>query len=303
NYSSPILHGCIFSGNLVSRHGGGMCNSYDSCNSVVTNCTFIGNSAVNGGGAMQNYHSSPTVTNCIFIANSTDNDGGAMWNGHGVVSMITNCVFSGNRAGDKGGGIFCWYKTSPTLSNCILWGNIAGEGPQITLDGGYLYVSYCNVQGGELDVFLDCSEDNAILYWLEGNIDADPCFAYVGDYHLMSRSGRWNPNDRRWTMDEVTSPCIDSGDPNSDWTAELWPHGKRINMGAFGGTAEASMSSSTSGNVADLNLSKKVDFADVKLLVDKWLRQQVLLHEDLDRNGAVDSEDFAVFGKQWLWEQ
>ncbi len=43
-------------------------------------------------------------------------------------------------------------------------------------------------------------------------------------------------------MDDVTSPCIDAGDPNSDWTGETWPHGGRINMGAYGGTREASMS-------------------------------------------------------------
>jgi len=101
----------------------------------------------------------------------------------------------------------------------------------------------------------------------------------------------------------VTSPCIDAGDPNSEWTAELWPHGKCINMGAFGGTPQASMSESSLGNRADLNNSNRVDFADVRLLADKWLKQQPLLPEDLDRNGSVDSEDFAVFGRQWLWEQ
>ncbi|UCG60129.1 MAG: hypothetical protein JSU70_11515 [Phycisphaerales bacterium] len=45
-------------------------------------------------------------------------------------------------------------------------------------------------------------------------------------------SGRCNPSSESWVKDYVTSPCIDLGDPDSDWTAELWPHGKRINMGA-----------------------------------------------------------------------
>ncbi|MHC4312873.1 MAG: hypothetical protein ACYSW3_10465 [Planctomycetota bacterium] len=72
----------------------------------------------------------------------------------------------------------------------------------------------------------------------QGNIDADPCFADPcnGDYHLQSEAGRWEPNIESWVQDNVSSPCIDAGDPNSDWTAELWPHGKRINIGAYGGS-------------------------------------------------------------------
>ncbi|MHC4213457.1 MAG: hypothetical protein ACYSWP_08815, partial [Planctomycetota bacterium] len=45
-----------------------------------------------------------------------------------------------------------------------------------------------------------------------------------------------------WVLDNVNSPCIDAGDPASDWTEELWPNGNRINMGAYGGTSQASMS-------------------------------------------------------------
>jgi len=43
-------------------------------------------------------------------------------------------------------------------------------------------------------------------------------------------------------MDEVTSPCIDRGNPNSPVGDELDPNGGIINMGTYGGTTEASMS-------------------------------------------------------------
>lgn len=43
-------------------------------------------------------------------------------------------------------------------------------------------------------------------------------------------------------MDDVTSPCIDAGDPNSPVGDEPMPNGGRVNMGAYGGTAEASKS-------------------------------------------------------------
>jgi hypothetical protein len=40
----------------------------------------------------------------------------------------------------------------------------------------------------------------------------------------------------------VTSPCIDAGDPASACGNEPIPNGGRINMGAYGNTAQASKS-------------------------------------------------------------
>ena len=102
--------------------------------------------------------------------------------------------------------------------------------------------------------------------------------------------------------DDVTSPCIDAGDPNSDWKAELWPNGRRINMGAYGGTPQASMSLSTSCSIADLDKDCDVDFNDLKLFTEKWLVQQVLLAADLDRNGDVNFIDYAIFGNEYYKE-
>ncbi len=58
----------------------------------------------------------------------------------------------------------------------------------------------------------------------EGNMDYFPYFVDPdgGDTHLKSYS-----------------PCIDSGDPTSAYSEEPAPNGARINMGAFGNTAEA----------------------------------------------------------------
>jgi hypothetical protein len=40
--------------------------------------------------------------------------------------------------------------------------------------------------------------------------------------------------------DGVTSPCIDAGDPGSPVGRETFPNGHIINVGAYGGTIEAS---------------------------------------------------------------
>jgi len=63
-----------------------------------------------------------------------------------------------------------------------------------------------------------------------------------GDYHLRSQSGRWNEETQTWMLDTVTSPCIDGGDPEMPAGHEPVPNGGTINMGAYGGTAQASKS-------------------------------------------------------------
>ncbi|MDD4296257.1 MAG: chitobiase/beta-hexosaminidase C-terminal domain-containing protein [Ruminiclostridium sp.] len=70
----------------------------------------------------------------------------------------------------------------------------------------------------------------------------DPLFADAEnhDYHLMSEYGRWDGNS--FVKDQVTSPCIDAGEPSSDYTNEPMENGGIINIGRYGNTSEASKS-------------------------------------------------------------
>ena len=63
----------------------------------------------------------------------------------------------------------------------------------------------------------------------------------------MSSVGRWDPVREIWMVDDDNSPCIDAGNPESDWTEEPEPNGRRINIGAYGGTDQASWSVPTFG--------------------------------------------------------
>jgi hypothetical protein len=116
------------------------------------------------------------------------------------------------------------------LTNCIL----RNGGDEIDESNGRFpdnVITYSNIQGG----------------WPgRGNIDLDPLFADArnGDFHLKSQAGRWNPNSQSWVADDVASPCIDAGDPNSPVGHEPFPNGGVVNMGAYGGTPEASKSPS-----------------------------------------------------------
>ncbi|HIE11712.1 MAG TPA: hypothetical protein EYP62_08865, partial [Kiritimatiellae bacterium] len=69
----------------------------------------------------------------------------------------------------------------------------------------------------------------------------DPLFADEagGDYHLRSQAGRYAVGSG-WVTDAVTSPLLDAGDPSADYAAETSPNGARVNIGLYGGSAEAS---------------------------------------------------------------
>lgn len=173
------------------------------------------------------------ITNCdvgIFIA--------------GSCPTIRNVTVVGNDF-----GIAAYGGAKPAIANCILWDNPDG------------------------DLFGCTARFSCIQQGLEGqgNIDDDPLFADTtgGDYHLLSEKGRYVSTYGLWSFDDRTSPCIDAGDPAADASAERMPNGGRINMGAFGGTPEASLSHWPLAG--DINQDGSIDFKDLAILADGWL--------------------------------
>ena len=237
----PVLTDCVFYANAATYNGGAMYNLGQYAQAVLTNCTFILNSvSVGGGGAIRNNISSGvTLTNCLFAKNSAALFGGAIRCSNGSNATLANCTFSDNSAGN-GSALACTLDDSRLKSPCtvdilnsILW----NDGSEIyNMDNSTITVNYSNVEGGAGDG-----------PWPgEGNIDADPHFANPAgnDYHLMSQAGRWNSKSQTWLLDDITSPCIDTGDPGAPVGLEPTPNGGIINVGAYGGTAEASKSNS-----------------------------------------------------------
>lgn len=194
---------------------------------------------------------------------------------------IVNCTFADNSA-FHGNALACdsylqEYPSDLQVTNCILWD---GGDEVWNNDGSTITIIYSDVQGA----------------WPgEGNIDVDPCFAdpgYLdangtpedvnddlwidGDYHLKSQAGRWDPNEGGWTTDEVTSLCIDAGDPMTPINFEPFPNGGIVNMGAYGGTPEASKSyfgkpPCTHIIAGDINGDCIVNFKDTAIMFYHWL--------------------------------
>ncbi len=236
------LSGCTIAENSAAVAGGGIYGRYNSSMTMI-NCTIMRNTSQDGGGVYCIGGSEGMLTNCIVAENIASWGGGIALANQGTFATFGNCTIWGNTAGEGGGGIGCFKEASMTVTNSIIGANASPSGREIFLAKSPTTssVEYSNVAGRQAGVHV---QDASNLDWGEGNIDADPLFADPnnGDFHLKSQAGRWDPNNQAWVQDEVTSPCIYAGDPNSDWSAELWPRGKRINMGAYGGTREASMS-------------------------------------------------------------
>ncbi len=95
--------------------------------------------------------------------------------------------------------------------------------------------------------------------WQDKNKDwhsvvLDPLFVdpHAGNFHLQSRAGYWSNGTLQVSIN--TSWAIDAGDPSADWTPEPTNNGGRINMGAYGGTAEASLSDTNSPEFLPITL-------------------------------------------------
>ncbi len=304
NGCSPVLEDCVFVGNSASSSGGALHNFGDS-DPRLTGCTFSQNNAsVNGGAVFNGQSSEPVFVNCIFSGNSASSGGAVANSGISAGPVITNCTFFANSAEIFGGGIFNISGSEPVLTSCILWNNIDFNDVNDVNDVNEVNET-SQVYGGEPVINFSCIQGWSGSLGGFGNIGDDPLFAGPNDddFHLKSNAGRWDANSLSWVSDDVNSPCIDAGDPNADWTAELWPNGKRINMGAYGGTSQASLSASNVGNIADFNIDGIVNLADFSRLAELWLREGLLLNEDISRDGKINPADLELFIDNWLWEE
>ena len=224
--ATPTIARCVITGNQsagVDLEG--------QSNPTIVGCSIT----ANGGAGLDMWapregrlvrHNQATIRNCIIAANGA----AGVYDGR---PTIVNSTIVENRGVGIDTGV-------ATVSNSIVFLNDEGH-DSIQISGNFVATTYSDVQGG----------------WPgEGNIDADPHFVAsgnwtgagwtTGDYHLQSEGLRWDAQSRLWVSDAGTSPCINAGDPASELLDEPpadagLSANLRINMGAYGGTAEASL--------------------------------------------------------------
>jgi len=293
-----VIKDSWFTGNLSGFGGAISVEGTDQFNLVK--CLFHSNMAMPdglGGGICALGIPSIGVVDCQFIANRAGR-GGGIWAPRTARLVMDRCIFAGNRVAFSGSCV----GSSPTnelqVLNCTIADNVADQGVSIDCPGpmnvrnSIIWDKVAFSPWANVDTAFCCSRSN--LPGL-GNIGIEPLFAKPGywdpngtpddpyddiwvdgDYHLKSQAGRWDPASQTWVKDDVTSPCIDAGDPNSPIGLEPFPNGGRINMGAYGGTAEASKSyfgGPTCETIVsgDIDGDCKVDLQDLAILASHWL--------------------------------
>jgi hypothetical protein len=198
---------------------------------TITNSIITGNA---GGGIMCSLCNPNIVRN--IIAGNQAATGGGIHCTNSSVPVIQNNTIVGNQA-QVGAGIYCADNAKAKVFNCIIAFNTPGPGVQCAPDGEAV-VKWCDVYGNQGGGYVGLADPTGS----NGNISDDPLFADLEgrDYHLKSVVGRFDPATNSWKQDQVTSPCIDAGNPSQDINEEPTPNGARVNMGRYGGTEEAS---------------------------------------------------------------
>jgi hypothetical protein len=220
NYdSSPILTDCSFMNN-TAPYGGGMYNNGSNSNPTLTNCTFIGNSADYGGGMHNSSSSSPTLTDCTFTGNTANNNGGGMYNVFDLSNLtLTYCTFTNNTAGNSGGGMFN-NNNSPTLTNCTFESNSAtnGGGGMFNYNNSNPTLTDTTVCGNTPDqIYSDEDSDSG---WVDGggNTITDDCSLCLADIALDD--GQVNVHDLL-SLIAVWGTTSPSADINFDGTVNV----------------------------------------------------------------------------------
>lgn len=288
--ASLLMEDCDYVNNLGSINGEDV---------TMIDCR-ISNNSVHNLFIMNENTPSVTLNGCHITRNTVEESIG--WFGDGNFSL-SNCLIAGNVSTDSAPVLRFENGSLLDLSNTTLadnWSMDRENLPVIDAEGAYGIINNSILWNPWYAREIDAGNYSAIsvnycdvLGGIPGhtNFQADPCFAapgswdengtpgdysddtwILGDYHLKSRAGRWHPVLQSWVSDQVTSPCVDRGDPYDNVHDEPMPHGGRINIGAYGGTAYASKSIFCYAPVpGDTTGDCKVNLEDFYLMTAYWL--------------------------------
>lgn len=141
-------------------YGGGAISNSDVV-MHLTNGTFTGNSAVNGGGIWSAFYSELYLTNVTMRGNRADY-GGALYNSKndpnfsGGTSVLINVTLDANTANNFGAALLNDHLGTLTLKNTILANSTSGNncsGEPITSNGHNLSTDFtCNLDTGLKDI-------------------------------------------------------------------------------------------------------------------------------------------------------
>ena len=284
--AAAVLDGFTIAGGHSNESGGGIRIIQGS--PTLSNCRWIGNSAVNGG-AMYCQDGSPRISRCSFSVNQADYGGGALAMNGGDL-QLADSVLAGNASGNcggglwllkgsadlrrctllhnaavgQGGGVFVPSGAPTSFTSCILWGNssgFGGTGLRAQIDSSVVPVlRFCCIQGWADEWRNDQNVGNFTTNLVFADPDGPDGLPGTADddWHLMNGS-----------------PCIDAGDPDEsippdalDIDGEPRVQHCRVDVGA-----------DESAYVRDCNGNGQPDGCEIAQG----------LQQDCDRNGVPDA--------------
>ena len=250
------FRGCVFCGNAApDSAGGALFSSLDLWEVHFANCLVVGNYAgrtgddLGGGFYLRGLYSE--VINCTFSGNRPN----ALCI-RDCTPLARNCILWADILGEVevlSGGLDAWYCNIGQAGYDGVNGSISEDpkftgGPTGTWSGDPAYDpetgtteltdgtatwrrnrhAGCTVNphtAQELQFFILSNTPTTLRIWGDAaSIAADGTLYRIHDYHLATNS-----------------PCVDTGDPDSQWQSEPdYPKG-RINMGAYGNTPTATV--------------------------------------------------------------
>ena len=120
-----------FVSNVGFLYGGVMMAAYQ-VSITMTNCTFVNNSADNGG-VLSPFNTDLTIEHCTFLNNSAQSFGAAFYSLGFATANITGSWFTSNTAGLRGGVISLMSTSQMSIRHCTFDSNLALD------DGGVIY--------------------------------------------------------------------------------------------------------------------------------------------------------------------
>ena len=212
----------------------------------VTNCLFVGNESTCAANQMSSsllrYRDTANaavadIQNCTFaynVCSATDYSAGLTV--RAGTARVRNSVFYGNRMlNDTVNGCDICVAASGAVVD-LDWSLVSANAEKFILavDGATLSVGE-NMQYGNPKFVTPLSDVNALLTTVRvGGVDS---VAFVPDAETFKKVLAFDVHEKN------RSPVIDKGDPAADWSNEPKPNGSRVNMGAYGNTPEAALSS------------------------------------------------------------
>jgi len=168
-------------------------------------------------------YSNMILINALLSNNDSSLRGSTICSSNSFSSLI-NVTLSESNISERSNIIFC-SSSELNLVNCILWNELLNE---IYCDSlgfqNVINISYTDLDGSETGII---TQNNAVVNWLNGNIDENPIFDNFGNYPFAILEN---------------SPCINAGTldlpggielPEYDLVGNPRIYGETIDMGAY----------------------------------------------------------------------